>query len=385
MLYHPGRRTVVSKWRRIWFKSGLSIKDTLANQKLVEKWKRLNNSNGAAQEGTRVWSGNKFQLNITREFNQRQEKTTWRLFSTVWWESRCALIRCKCKVLLKRLKLALFWLHLPFTRCWSGDAVAKTNIGHKRCRKTLVFCLHKNSSVEFSVNLQPGFHSHPRFFPKKCWRWLIKCSTGFHYCLKGRMHSLSLRSKIIFSSAVCCCCVTPSQAFLSRCPEPCQKLSGPAPQLLSSQFPFHLSSPRLFRFSPSVCTNLLKHHLCVAGKCATAGESLDIFLIVSTAKNALQEFVDIMSGSDTVSKVSLGERKLPRGTAFDWCRPFLLLCDVFTDAVADGVRYTHRSWSGEQLARVPQPRVGFTLVSDHVFPLCYEIRVHFILGLPEYG
>lgn len=197
------------------------------------------------------------------------------------------------------------------------------------------------------------------------------------------MQSLSLRSKVIFSSAVCCC-VTPSQTFLSRCPEPCQKPSSPAPQLLSSCFPSHLSSPWMFCFSPSVCTNLLKHYLCVAGKCATAGESLDIFLF-RQQKNALQEFGDIMSGFDTVSKVSLGEWKLPRGTAFDWCRPCLLLCDVFTDAVADGVWYTHRSWSGEQLARVPQPRGGFTVVSDHVFPLCYEIRAYFILGLPEYG
>lgn len=198
------------------------------------------------------------------------------------------------------------------------------------------------------------------------------------------MHSLSLRSKIIFSSAVCCC-VTPSQTFLLRCPEPCQKLSSPALQLLSSHFPFHLASPWMFCSSPSVCTNLLKHYLCVAGKCATAGESVDIFFIISTAKNALQEFGDIMSGFNTVSKVSPGEWKLPRSTAFDWCRPSLLLCDVFTDAVADGVWYTHWSWSGEQLAHVPQPRGGFTVVSDHVFPLCYEIREYFILGLPEYG
>lgn len=197
------------------------------------------------------------------------------------------------------------------------------------------------------------------------------------------MHRLPLRSKIIFSSAVCCC-VRPSQTFLLRCPEPRQKLSSLALQLLSSHFPFHLSSLWMFCFSPSVCTNLLKHCLCVAGMCATAGESLDILFIISTAENVLQEFVDIMSGFDTVSKVSLEEWKLPRGTAFDWCRPCLLLCDVFTDAVADGVRYTHRSWSGEQLARVPQPYGGFTVASDHVFPLCYEIRAYFILGLAEY-
>lgn len=199
-------------------------------------------------------------------------------------------------------------------------------------------------------------------------------------CFKGRMHSLSLRSKIIFSSAVCRC-VTPSQTFLLRCPWTLSETLQPRPPI----FPFHLSSLWMFCFSPSVCTSWLKHYLCVVGKCATEGESLDIFFIISTAKNALQEFGDIVSGSDAVSKVSLGEWKLPRGTAFDWCRPCLLLCDVFTDAVADGVWYTHRSWSGEQLARVPQPHGGFTVVSDHVFPLCYEIRAYLILGLPEYG
>lgn len=41
----------------------------------------------------------------------------------------------------------------------------------------------------------------------------------------------------------------------------------------------------------------------------------------------------------------------------------LCLCGVCTDALADGVRLRHWSWSGEQVDRVPQPH--------SCFPLCF--------------
>lgn len=181
-------------------------------------------------------------------------------------------------------------------------------------------------------------------------------------------------------------CLLPWQTFLLRCPEPCRKTLQPCPP--ASVLPFSVPSlltVNVFVFHPPS----VPIYLSIAyawRESAPQRRSRRIFSLLfrrqkKKKKNVLQEFVDIMSGFDTVSKVSPGEWKLPRGTAFDWCRPSLLLCDVFTDAVADGVRYTHRSWSAEQLARVPQPHGGFTVVSDHVFSLCYEIRAYFILGL----
>lgn len=124
------------------------------------------------------------------------------------------------------------------------------------------------------------------------------------------------------------------------------------------------SLSQCFCFSASVCPNLLKHYLSVAGKCAWAwscyflsyfdSENVSICWYYVGFRCCLRSSFPWGNGSFLVARRLIDAASL-------------CLCGVCTDALADGVRLRHWSWSGEQVDRVPQPH--------SCFPLCFPPAV----------
>lgn len=195
------------------------------------------------------------------------------------------------------------------------------------------------------------------------------------------MHPLSVRSKTIFSSAVCCC-VTPSQTLLLRCDEPCQNLSSPALQLLSSHFPPH---HECFVFHPPSVPIYLSITYAWRGSAPQRG-SRWIFSLLSRQQKMLSKNLLISCRVSTLSpKFPWGSGSFPAARRLMDADPvpscvmcslmrWLMECDTLTEA--DPVS----SWPA-----FCNLTVASQLFSDHVYPLCYEIRAYLIPGLPESG
>lgn len=127
-------------------------------------------------------------------------------------------------------------------------------------------------------------------------------------------------------------------------------------------FSTYISSPsQCFCFSASVCPNLFKHYLSVAGNCAWAW-SLWVFSLPFRQRECPLSICWYCVGFRRRLQSSLpwGNGSFPVA-----CRLIdaasLRLCGVFTDALADGVRLRRWRWSGEQVDRVPQPHSCFLL------------------------
>lgn len=135
--------------------------------------------------------------------------------------------------------------------------------------------------------------------------------------------------------------------------------------LLFSSF---ISSPsQCFCFSASVCPNLFKHYLSVAGNCAWAW-SLWVFSSSFRQRKCPLSICWYCVGFRRCLQSSLpcGNGRFPVARRLIDAAS-LRLCGVFTDALADGVRLRRSSWSGEQVDRVPQPH--------SCFPLCFSSSI----------
>lgn len=188
----------------------------------------------------------------------------------------------------------------------------------------------------------------------------VNCSTGFQSCLKFRLHQQSLLRQMIFSLSRLLLCQAHTITLVLMA-----WILSEIPQLLSSYF--HLPSRR----SVSVFVS--------------QPPSVQIYLSITWAwrgsapgRGVAGYFLSYFDSENVSICYYVGFRRCLR-LSFPWGNgsfpvarrlidaASLCLCGVCTDALADGVRLRHWSWSSEQVERVPQPH--------SCFPLCFPSAI----------